>query len=130
MSTPWTNRMKSDRSRSPRDFYSTPQSLANSATYGLFSEYSFPIGSGGFRVIDPGCGTGVWGRSVSLVSPSSHIIGVDVERPNTDDLSEYSEFYQEDYTHIIQWKNGYNSETKLNWLDWGYDEASLASRLK
>lgn len=52
------NRMKSGRGRSPRDFYKTPEALANNALWSFrFDEdLSSPP-----DCLDAGCGDGVWG---------------------------------------------------------------------
>ena len=65
MKTPGTNRLKSERPRSPRDFYRTPSELADTAlNYLIISEKFWRnfnlLGNRKVRVLDPGCGTGVW----------------------------------------------------------------------
>ena len=95
MNTPWTNRMKSERPRAERDFYATPQGLANDATFWLFAEHSFPHVP--LRVLDPGAGTGVWGRAVNREMPSSRVVGVDIALPSAGDMGVYDAYHQMDY---------------------------------
>lgn len=70
-----TVRMKSDRKRSERDFYPTPVNLCSAAVDRLLQDEGafIPVGA---RVIDPGCGTGNWGRA--LYNKDVHISGIDI----------------------------------------------------
>jgi 23S rRNA U2552 (ribose-2'-O)-methylase RlmE/FtsJ len=69
--TPDANRRKSDRGRSPRDFYQTPIELADAALEYLIEKEKFwrnfrmVFGNQQLRVMDPGCGTGTWSQSAS-----------------------------------------------------------------
>lgn len=54
------------------DFYATPPGFARAALEQLPANYA------PFRVLDPGAGTGVWGRAVKDRWPDSRITGVDL----------------------------------------------------
>jgi len=65
------NRMKSDRKRSPRDFYKTPRDLAESAITKLRNDEEIAY-YGEVNVLDAGCGDGVWAKECTqLVYASS-----------------------------------------------------------
>lgn len=91
------NRMKSERGRSPRDLYITPEGLAITATVQLdLDEYyhrRFLIG------LDAGCGTGVWGRAMYNLQFTS-IEGIDIKPDIVDNLQFYDEIYQEDFLNF------------------------------
>lgn len=61
--------------RNPLDFYETPFNLALSACKIVNNLWPNPC-----RVLDPGCGTGVWGRAARQVWPTTFIGGIDVGR--------------------------------------------------
>lgn len=66
--TPGTNRIKSARPRSERDYYRTPDALADKALDYLIQSENYwrffkLYGSRRVRVLDPGCGSGVWSES-------------------------------------------------------------------
>lgn len=87
------NRTKSERGRSPRDFYITPQGLADRAIKRLlFDEEIFPFDK--IKIVDAGCGTGVWGRACRIFF-DSQIIGIDLEPQLTEKNKEY---YAQCYT--------------------------------
>jgi len=83
------NRTKSERKRSPRDFYQTPIELAVASLLALHEdEKIFDL----YRIgcLDAGCGTGVWGKGLLLsfskafgLGNTPVIFGVDVQ-PNVD----------------------------------------------
>jgi hypothetical protein len=65
------NRTKSNRGRSPRDFYKTPKDLAEAAIdriqYDEEIAYYMPVN----YILDAGCGDGVWAKEcIRLVYPS------------------------------------------------------------
>jgi hypothetical protein len=82
------NRTKSERKRSPRDFYQTPLALATAAMIELDKDERI-LDQLKPRFLDAGCGTGVWGRGMSdawLLSnwaSTPTLIGVDIQ-PNID----------------------------------------------
>lgn len=87
------NRTKSNRGRSPRDFYITPLELADAAIHQLRWDYfqgNYPK-----YVLDAGCGTGIWGLPFSR---ESYVCGIDIN-PNVDDLTMhyYDEVKQGDF---------------------------------
>jgi hypothetical protein len=75
------NRTKSERKRSPRDFYQTPVDLAVSALSALHEDENTPI-SYNSRWLDAGCGAGVWGRA--LDNAVRYIHGIDIQPCMTD----------------------------------------------
>lgn len=91
MKTPGVNRMKSERGRAPRDYYQTPHELADAALNYLISSEKFwrsgnMLGNLRARILDPGCGSGVWCQSAyyNFTSGSPYfrrptIHGVDLE---------------------------------------------------
>lgn len=76
LKTPWANRMKSERSRPDRDFYATPPELAEAALRRGLVKW----GINHTETLDPGCGTGVWGRALRKINPFAYIeiYGTDV----------------------------------------------------
>lgn len=120
MKTPGINRLKSDRPRSERDYYRTPPKLCFDAidhflySQNFFDHYRTYIAPYHIRILDPGCGDGVWSQAAAnLMSyygkdcPVIH--AVDLE-PKTDTCKEYSVF-QEDFL----------SKKKPTYLDGMYD---------
>lgn len=96
MKTPWTNRMKSERRRPDRDFYSTPSELAEAALRHGLVHY----GIDHTETLDPGCGTGVWGRALRRVNPFAYleIYGIDLNlQLPSDDFSSYQMGLEDDY---------------------------------
>jgi hypothetical protein len=88
------NRMKSNRGRSPRDLYITPDELAYDATIQLdldeFPHRHFSYG------LDTGCGTGVWGKAMSRLQ-FVLLEGIDIEPNITDNLPYYQRIYNGDF---------------------------------
>ena len=84
------NRTKSGRKRSPRDLYITPLELADAAIRKLrLDELIISVDN----VLDPGCGTGVWGHSAKIEFPNQPlVVGIDIE-PNIS--KENEEYYNE-----------------------------------
>ena len=67
---------RSDK-RNPSDFYETPEPLADAALALVrerFGVYTPAL------ILDPGAGTGVWGRAAHSLWPEATVIGVDIER--------------------------------------------------
>ena len=83
------------RKRSPRDFYPTPYGLADAVVERL--AYSFRY-TDRPHVLDPGYGTGVWGKAVDEHFPNARITGVDIHA-NMDVLDSpiYGLLYHMDY---------------------------------
>lgn len=79
--------------RSKNDFYPTPMGFASAALRWL--NLTWPPN----RILDPGCGTGVWGRALTdLLTtdyPPNYMVGVDIaaEQPG----APYTEYHQTDY---------------------------------
>jgi hypothetical protein len=88
------NRTKSNRGRSPRDLYITPEGLAFAATAQLdideFPHRHFHHG------LDAGCGTGVWGKAMHGLQFTS-IEGIDIEPNVTDNLPYYNRIHNGDF---------------------------------
>ncbi len=82
--------------RKPNDFYKTPIELCRSALKIL------PEGFPSFRVLDPGCGDGVWGKAYREIKSleDSMLIGVDIR-----DVGELPEY---DKVHIGDFRNFYD----------------------
>lgn len=81
--------------RIKNDFYQTPQELADMAvTYLKANKVN--------RVLDPSCGTGVWGQAVRLrYGLSPRITGIDIER--TPDRGNYTKAVVQDF---LTWSPG------------------------
>jgi hypothetical protein len=81
------NRTKSNRGRSLRDLYITPLELADAAIDKLrLDELIVDIDN----ILDPGCGTGVWGHSAKVKFPNQPcVLGIDLQPKITDN----DEFY-------------------------------------
>lgn len=81
------------RPRQENDFYPTPIELCRAALH-LFAGQNFKT------ILDPGCGTGVWGQAARSLWPASHITGIDIvdrlERP-----SAYNRFCLADFLSLI-----------------------------
>jgi hypothetical protein len=88
------NRMKSERKRSPRDLYITPEELAFAATVQLDID-EFPH-KHFHHALDAGCGTGVWGKAMHGLQFTS-IEGIDLEPNITDNLPYYNRIHKEDF---------------------------------
>jgi SAM-dependent methyltransferase len=65
------------RPRHPDDFYPTPLELCVAAlrfaNFEISDRYTLTI-------LDPGCGTGVWGQAAKILWPNCWIVGVDIDR--------------------------------------------------
>jgi hypothetical protein len=84
------NRTKSNRGRSPRDLYITPEELAYAATT-RFDFDEFPHGH--FKCgLDAGCGTGVWGKAMHNLQ-FNLLEGVDIEPNITDNIPFYQQIH-------------------------------------
>jgi SAM-dependent methyltransferase len=59
------------RPRDPDDHYPTPEVLCYMALMGIPGSPSFA------RVLDPGCGDGVWGQAALKQVPTAHVWGID-----------------------------------------------------
>jgi len=70
------NRTKSNRGRSPRDFYETPIELARAALLAMHDGEHNCI-SYNTRWLDAGCGTGIWGKA--LDNNVTRVHGIDIE---------------------------------------------------
>lgn len=93
------------RERDEHDFYPTPKELIR-AVY----EYYLTWNSAPKTVLDPGCGTGVWGEVLKELVPNCNITGVDIRdveknpaytfwHNNTDFLQ--TKFYPTQYDLVI-----------------------------
>jgi SAM-dependent methyltransferase len=88
------NRTKSNRGRSPRDLYITPEELAMAATVELdLDEYPHRRFISG---LDAGCGTGVWGRAMSNLQFTS-LEGIDIRPDIFANLQFYDRIHQGDF---------------------------------
>lgn len=66
------------RPRQPRDFYPTPELLVNAALNCIeFQRTRLELPAP--KILDPGCGEGVWGRVARRLWPDAKITGVDIE---------------------------------------------------
>lgn len=90
------NRMKSHRSRSPRDLYETPLALAEAAMMKIVPNKK--IMTSQFSVLDAGCGTGVWGEAINHFFPV--VDGIDLE-PRIGNTQYYDSIITMDYLHYF-----------------------------
>lgn len=65
------------RPREPLDYYPTPLDLCVTAL--RTANFNTPRNRT-LTILDPGCGTGVWGQAARIVWPDSWLVGVDVNR--------------------------------------------------
>ncbi len=78
------------RPRQDKDFYPTQPELARAALKLL------PPNLAVSRILDPGCGMGVWGKEAHQFYPWAHICGVDLEQ-RAQLTPDYSQFIQGDF---------------------------------
>jgi predicted TPR repeat methyltransferase len=88
------------RPREKRDFYPTPQEFADFAVREFFYIENINKSFDSYKVLDPGCGTGVWGKAIRKQYPLAIIEGVDIKLPDID-LSCYNGLVQRDYLDLI-----------------------------
>jgi len=62
------NRMKSNRKRSPRDYYQTPEELVRAAITKVHKDEEIAYRYGGIDVLDAGCGSGVWAKECTQLT--------------------------------------------------------------
>lgn len=82
----------------PNHYYPTPLKLAQEVMNRVQKDFMIPVGQ---TVLDPGCGTGIWGEAYAKIDPWAEIWGIDVQ-----DI-EYNEAYDQWY--------------KDNFLSWSVD---------
>lgn len=102
--TPGINRLKSERPRSPRDYYRTPRGLVVAALEYLihsenyWSNFNIMSGANHVQVLDPGCGDAVWSQSAyyHFTSPSPyfrrpyiHAVDLEPQAESTDEFTIY-----------------------------------------
>lgn len=94
------NRMKSMRTRHPRDFYETPLDLADEAFRHFHMDEHPKIDTG--LAMDAGCGSGIWGKALcSQFVMEVH--GVDIEPKIANDNADY---YNKVFTYdFLNYKN-------------------------
>jgi hypothetical protein len=62
------------KERTPYDYYETPYELARETL-----KFIFPTDNYRFRILDPGCGTGVWGQALKDLHPKVELTGVEMQ---------------------------------------------------
>lgn len=89
------NRMKSNRGRSPRDFYKTPYALADAAMRRVRDDEELGYWNA-VEGLDAGCGDGIWGQAATCLWWASDeenfdadIDGIDIET----NIPEFSQYY-------------------------------------
>jgi hypothetical protein len=88
--------LHSDNPRRENDFYPTPYGLCRASIDALPEGFIPKI------VIDPGCGTGRWGKVLKEKFKDSWIMGVDIN-DEIERIEEYSNYFFYDYTKIKAW---------------------------
>lgn len=88
--------IQTDKKLRPRiafDFYETPYELARETL-----KYLFPTGGKKLNILDPGSGTGIWGRALKEIAPKTNLVGVEIQeiKPII-----YDQVYNEDF---LTWK--------------------------
>lgn len=91
------NRMKSHRSRSPRDMYETPLALAEAAIMEIRTDGTFKNKSP-IACLDVGCGGGVWGEAINHLF--FIVDGIDIE-PKIPNTQYYDSVVTLDYLHFF-----------------------------
>lgn len=81
--------------RKERDEYPTPYdfvySVCNHDLYNLIHNSDY--------ILDPGCGSGVWGKAIKAVRPHAFITGVEINQEHVMNMSRvYDEFNMVDFT--------------------------------
>ncbi len=88
---------KQMRPRDPKDFYPTPLALCTSALALLDDIPPRPM------ILDPGCGTGVWGQAARELWLDAWITGVDVDAQRLEvcrDTGAYNLLHRRSYTDL------------------------------
>ena len=88
------NRMKSDRKRSPRDFYETPIELAISAMNNFALDEGVLYKS--MYGLDAGCGRGIWGLA-NVSMPNKLTDGIDLKISDIIGRYAYVNVYEQDF---------------------------------
>lgn len=93
-----TQRLNSDRPRMPRDLYPTPHELCRAALFRIDQQFLNPKH---VRILDPGCGDGIWGKAANEIFSSPYIVGVEINPNHPKYGDSYDEMYKFDY---LKWE--------------------------
>ena len=81
------------RPRDVDDFYETPEALVDA----YLQQHNFPFGD---VIIDPGCGTGVFGRALRRYYPKAYLIGIEQNATRFPNPGCYNAWIHSDYLHL------------------------------
>lgn len=99
------------RPRIEKDVYETPYPLANTIVDYMTKNYQFDIVNGGIQTLDPGAGSGVFGKALQNAITNFYTVGVELRDLIPPKLV-YNEYYEtDDYLQEIEY--GWRKEFQL-----------------
>jgi len=88
------------RPRHPQDYYPTPLELCVEAL--RTAHFCTPLRKR-MTILDPGCGTGVWGQAARIVWPDCWLVGIDIDPDRlalAEDTGVYGELIQSRFSAV------------------------------